>query len=302
MKEGEAAVRITATMVAGLLACSPALATTSTSTNATSFLSQQSDPFRAEAQSNGTHHAGSAEANALANHGVLKVDSESSMSFYTGDNNSNSVYSSHATANSRFSDFIVFGGGPANTVGWVTFGVDVTGTQLASAIGGLEAYTHGVANWELRVNLNGQTSVIYRNLRRTADGSFSDVSGGYAGASPFDTHWFTAPMLFGSVSSIDVQLNAASNATINAAAVDGAAFGLIDLGHSAHWAGISGVTLADGTPVAFTATADSGTDYIPSMVPVPVPEPGTWVLMLAGMVFVCRRVPRHALRPQASAR
>ena len=148
--------------------------------------------------------------------------------------------------------------------------------------GALAAFTFGAANWELRLNIDGQTSAIYRNLSRFADGSGSDVSGGYAGASPFDTHWFTVPMQFGTPWSIDVQLNITSVARINAGGVDGSAAGLVDLGHSAYWAGISLVTLQDGTPTAFTATAASGTDYIPSM----VPEPTTWVLMLAGMGVV----------------
>ena len=275
-------MRITVILIAGLVACAPGVAATSTSTTASSVSSQQSNPFHSQAQSSGTHHAGSAEANALAEYGVLKVDAEASMSFYTGPNNFISVYTSHATANSRFSDSIVFGGGAANTPGWVTFGIDVNGTQDASADGALAAFTFGAANWELRLNIDGQTSAIYRNLSRFADGSGSDVSGGYAGASPFDTHWFTVPMQFGTPWSIDVQLNITSVARINAGGVDGSAAGLVDLGHSAYWAGISLVTLQDGTPTAFTATAASGTDYIPSM----VPEPTTWVLMLAGMGVV----------------
>ncbi|MRW90541.1 PEP-CTERM sorting domain-containing protein [Duganella sp. FT80W] len=60
--------------------------------------------------------------------------------------------------------------------------------------------------------------------------------------------------------------------------------------HSSYWAGISDVS-TDGLAVSsFTISAASGTDYSRSFVPLPVPEPGSLYLMLAGMAFTVLRL------------
>lgn len=257
-----------------------ASATTGTAVSVASFgTGTRHDPSWARVEGSGTHHSGWAQAQAWADHGVLQIDAASEMTFLTGPNNFNSVYTSSATSTARFQDYLIVGGGTPGSAGWLTFGMQVTGLLDATATA--DPYSAGSANWELRVNAGGQVSSIHHVLTRWGDGTGYEVSGGHAGATPYATHWFTVPIVFGNSLSLAVRLEGRSVASAHAGASDSFAGGLVALGHSVVWAGIPAVSLADHTAVAaFSVVSASGTDYVPSM----VPEPAAWMLWLGGAV------------------
>lgn len=268
------------TMLAGA-----ASASTTTAVGVASFgAGSQEDPSWARVEGSGTHHSGWAQAQTWASHGVLKVDAASEMTFMTGPDNFNSVYGSSATSTARFHDYLVVGGGTPGSAGWLTFGMQVQGLLYATATA--NPASHGATHWELRVNAGGQVTSIYHYLTRYGDGTRWETSGGHAGATPYATHWFTVPIVFGNSLSLDVKLDGHTEANAHAGASDSFAGGLVALGHSVVWAGIPAVSLADLTPMAaFSVVSASGTDYVPSM----VPEPAAWMLWLGGTLALAGR-------------
>lgn len=62
----------------------------------------------------------------------------------------------------------------------------------------------------------------------------------------------------------------------------------VDMGNSIYWAGILGVTTADGTALDFTVRSTSGVDYLKSYVPV-VPEPSTYAMLGLGLLILAGR-------------
>lgn len=65
----------------------------------------------------------------------------------------------------------------------------------------------------------------------------------------------------------------------------------IDFSHSLYWGGVS-VTDQFGAPLAFSVSSSSGFDYAAAYSPLPVPEPETYAMLLAGLGmlgFMARR-------------
>jgi hypothetical protein len=82
-----------------------------------------------------------------------------------------------------------------------------------------------------------------------------------------------------------------------------------NFGSTGTWGGISEVRLADGTVVTdYRLVSDSGFDWrngygsAATPIPTPVPEPGTWALMLAGLAVLGRVAARRGTRRGAAAR
>lgn len=71
---------------------------------------------------------------------------------------------------------------------------------------------------------------------------------------------------------------AGSNSTVSSFA---------NFGNSIYWAGITSITLADGSVATeFSALGSDGHDWKASAVPAAVPEPETWAMLLAGLGLV----------------
>jgi hypothetical protein len=76
-----------------------------------------------------------------------------------------------------------------------------------------------------------------------------------------------------------------------------------EVSSSVIWAGISGLRLLDGTPVAgYTAFNPNGIDYAQSFTSAPpIPEPSTGALALAGAMAVLALTRRRLVKPDSPA-
>ena len=75
-------------------------------------------------------------------------------------------------------------------------------------------------------------------------------------------------------------------------------FGIDDAGNSAYWGGFAAVHAANGSLVQdYTVQSGSGTNWALSS--IPVPEPSSWAMMLAGLGLVLPLVHRRKMQKMA---
>lgn len=156
-----------------------------------------------------------------------------------------------------------------------------------SSVSGFNGYPNSLGNaaWAFQHSLtnNGSTSFGSR-LDILDDGRYVEAPQGGQLALPEGGRIdFVATMSSGEPTAMYIGLQAwtfiGDGRTIASATASA------DLGNSVYWGGISSVTLADGTPVEFSALSSSGADYAMSYIPA-VPEPASALLLLAGLATV----------------
>lgn len=112
------------------------------------------------------------------------------------------------------------------------------------------------------------------------------VPGSLAGSYSFDM-----PIVLGTPFQLYASLNTEARA-FGSSGVDNTQANS-DFGSTGYWGGISAVQLADGTVVSdFSAQSTSGFDWAHAY-SAPVPEPGTWAFMLAGIAFLGQAARRR---------
>jgi PEP-CTERM motif len=121
----------------------------------------------------------------------------------------------------------------------------------------------------------------------------SDLSGSLIDVPFAFTAEVTTPFAFGTVLPFSLSLGVGTYAAGAIGPQDRQflAYASMNARNSAYWGGMS-VSLADGTVINdYELSAASGIDWRKSFVPTPVPEPGTFALLLGGLVtlFLARR-------------
>lgn len=230
---------------------------------------------------------------ASASLGVLKSSSAASA---VGVNSSNGGSDGvgrlgRARADAEWRDVVtVLGTGLSGTTGWanVRFFIDApAGNVTNDGIAGLGGNFSGTAtaDFSLRVNsvlFTFNTSARLTNSGTVSSETFTRVNGvNYAGS--LSGYWdLIAPITFGQGFAIDAFITtsastlAGANSTVNS---------FSNFGNSIYWGGITSITSASGaTTTDFSALGDTGHDWEVSA--VPVPEPETYALMLAGLAAV----------------
>lgn len=179
---------------------------------------------------------------------------------------------------------MTFGGVAAGTELLVSYSFFTDGNLGATCTGDTAASSPcALSAWSAAFTLNGRLHQVGQDVTQAPNGSatnMSKVDGIEVADPPLGLFTFltsvTADTPFTLIGSALGSVRAGM--TENQVASTGSSF--VDFAQSVYWAGVNSVTLVDGTPVDYTLTSASGTDYSGSL--APIPEPATWILMLGG--------------------
>lgn len=282
----------TFTAMISLAATLPAAAATSSFVSASVPYrgNPESDAHHVRVEGAGQHATGTAEARASADFGVLKLRGETRLNFLAGNDNPLPNYTASAQAEARASEFFTITGADHGTAGRFTYGITILGGNHVAAGGAMPFYSFALASWEMRSHVGGVQQSIHQTVTRRSGADAEVSEGGFAGSSPYGTHYFTQAFRFGEAMGLDLHLTGTAYANATSWSDPGQFDAAFELGNSVYWGGISALTLEDGTPVtSFNAFGASGTDYAVSM--APVPEPATLLLWSAGfgLLVLARR-------------
>jgi hypothetical protein len=205
-----------------------------------------------------------------------------------------SVYSS-AEARGGFSDhFSISAPGLVGTAGTVTVAFVLSGAPSNSGgpVPNLDGQGWGsVSSWKAAFNLVGNDHAVrWEGDRSYSLDAFNSITDGNAN---FGTQSFTLPIVFGSRLDLSfsgtVEVRAGASSTIPGVPATLDAFGALDLGNTLAWGGITDLRDANGVAVTeFDATSsDTGFNYAQAY--VAVPEPGTFAILLTGMLGLAAR-------------
>lgn len=252
--------------------------TTSSTTCSALYSGKASSPTSCFVEQANTVSIGAAMATAEAQYGVLKT-----LTSATG---SNAFPGSSANAKAQFEDYVTI--------------------QAAGLATGTAAYVK-VGNqfdYVLSHNFTGQSAVGNRGSKAAQFILEMSSPLGSASARGLEESYFGPNP---SQSRMDI----ASELTLKVAlgrpffirgtletwtALQGTGQAIADASHSAYWGGILSVTTEDGTPLAYTLSSVSGTDWSQSFAST-VPEPGAQASMISGLVLLgwfFRRRPRSS--------
>lgn len=187
-------------------------------------------------------------------------------------------------ASATWSDaFVILADGhDASATGTFDGSVRVSGELLASFAGRVYADSQVYATVDLfpGTGYNGGRTVVTGSARNLAG---YDITGGRTGTEGFTLSFENVPFTFNRP--ISVSLSLTVSASVNA--IDAGVTGRADAnyGHTLVWSGLSNVRGPAGAPLAaYSAlSADSGYNF------APVPEPGSWVLMVCGGLVMALR-------------
>ncbi len=208
-------------------------------------------------------------------------------------------------------------------LGIMTFAIQFDGrtTAAGTATGDLIGNSTGIAGgswegyseWRSFVNLQAPaawSAPMPSTIDATATGRFIDGTnvsspGFTATGLAVGIHTFEMAVRFGSPVYLQWQadMDAWSSANSSGNEATLAAQSTSELASAVSWAGITGLRLLDGTPVAaYTALNPNGIDYGQSFVTaLPVPEPSSAALALAGALTVLGLARRRLVRPDSTA-
>ncbi|MBL8488566.1 MAG: PEP-CTERM sorting domain-containing protein [Rhodocyclaceae bacterium] len=241
----------------------------------------------------GTQRA-SASSRASATEGALRAE------LSAGVETTGIVYNStsaRSTATAAWFDYLTIRPDTpvANQTGHLTARMNVSGTASGGAGPG--------ADYAVGVRLRG--SGMARDFARCGGWSYcivQSVNHGLGAAAPVDIDTMPdvvlldIPIVFSGgkatvLLDFGIDLYATAGATTFATGNPTSAASAADFMHTFAWGGITGVTLADGSALTgFTHSSVSGFDYLA----VPVPEPETWAMFLAGLAALGWRRARSA--------
>jgi hypothetical protein len=164
---------------------------------------------------------------------------------------------------------IIAPGKPTGTLVDVTFSLFLAGVLQPGAPGSRASYS-------LEGDLGGGFTDIGKSGHMDSGGAFV--------GDPFGLYTTTVQVQAGFNAPLQVTLTGSAQAGCVAVGSCGDAQFFLD--HSLYWAGISSVTLPDGTPITdFTAIGASGVNWAESFVPAAaaVPAPPTLLLFVGGL-------------------
>jgi len=275
--------------------------------------------------------SGGANATAHAGYGVLGVSVDSSISNVPLPPISGLAYaSSSGHADAYFTDVLRVDGGALNgqagslIVPWSFIG----GGASASVAGPFPRPDQSSSvTWQLNVTSrqsNGgflgstvaggtfftddATATEYSSFHTLA--GHAEVMDSYAYGSGLPTLWREIPILFGQSVTLLAEMHVDFSSWAGNREMDPndpsylqlrSAQAVGDLGHTLRWGGISAVLDQYGNAVTtWSVDAASGTDYSVAIdVAAPVPEPGTWALLLVGLLgFGLIAAPRSSRAQQ----
>ena len=197
-----------------------------------------------------------------------------------------------------WNDSMTFTGGPAGEKGLVTFNLDYDWRLSQKVNATMDGTSVGLSNAYIDINLipivTGGDGFQYASVGQTAQGvcvgnqGQCDIAPGaietyYQGGTapnPVAANGhatFSFVVTFGKEYQVTVGINADVGGM--------QATSMVDATHSLYWGGIASVLDSRGVAVAETVMSASGFDYGTSFANQ-VPEPQTWVLMVAGLAVV----------------
>lgn len=178
-----------------------------------------------------------------------------------------------------------------NSTGFLKVLIDVS-VDLEAILRGGAGSNH---SYELSHFTPGAFGTPYRESTRLDGFGYSITTSGaaniqeiYSGPSSRRLVTVMLPYLSGQRLTVSSYLSCAAQSGRGSGAGEVGQIASCNAGRSAYWAGIAGVTDASGNSVAgWTLNSASGTDYKQSFVPIAaVPEPASWLMMLAGFAMV----------------
>jgi hypothetical protein len=247
----------------------------------------------AEADLSAFAAAGTAKAAAFAHVGLTR----------TGDSLAGQV-AIGTTATASFVESVTLTGKPLGTVGYVTYGIDMTGSTSYD----LEVFTDSTGT-SLALSSESFTAAVMVGSQSTqyayahnASKQFGETTyetsmlNGQQVGSLFGLRYFTLPVVFGQAFTISMQVSALAAAVVYNVGPDGHANAVsnTDLGHSLYWGGVQSV-MVDGIGFAdYSLIASTGQDYSKSFAPgtTAIPEPTTTALMFLGICGIALVRPR----------
>ena len=163
---------------------------------------------------------------------------------------------------------------------------DAQGNRIAAGYMDVDIMASGVVSLSgSGAGLSGFSSAQlgYRIEMLSARHAEGQVSISYADSVPVDAVFSERWYWQDGATTLTMEVRAMTSAFMTAT---GSADARVDFGNSLHWLGVRNITDAGGVPVASFSmvSADTGIDW--GVYTAPVPEPATWVLLLAGAGLV----------------